>query len=535
MKSFSFGQLQLRILLLILFLFTSMVLSYRLFVEHPRAEKSLLAFQNKELQLIRLAIGESIKHLQTITYDYAVWNDTYDFASQQNKDYTLNNFVNDTFVSLSIDGVLIVDIHGDIIFSKGFLHNVREHFTLYTDGLSQLPLITEASTRTERLNEPRKSYDVVLTPAGLTLYSVVEIRRSDKSGGFNGNFVFFRQFNQQYIDRIANTVMTPITFELLANRQAISPGSMHWLGELEKTKTSKYSYLYLEDVLGRATAQLRVEHQQYQLRPLVDAKTVSFILLFSFVIFLVYLLFNNRIVQPVQLFLHQLKSLNNTNEEISLAENFPITELNDVSKHINHLRRLISEQHELLSQQLSIDSLTGLSNRRGFDEHLAKQCDLMTRQGVPFSIVLIEIDYFEQYRSVVGLVDGDHLLIQLSEILRSHIKRKNDMCAHFKKEEFVILYSGIDQIQLEQILKSIITHVNKLKIPHPNSDVSGYVTLSTGACYIDRSQGAYDYISTKNVLRAADFALYQSRDKGRNCQTVLSFETFSEIVKVTHK
>mgnify|MGYP000220793423 CR=1 FL=1 len=535
MKSFSFSQLQTQILLLIIILFTSMTLSYRYFIEQPHAERALKVFQNKELQLIQLSIKESIKHLQAITYDYAVWDDTYNFVNAPYDAYTTTNFVNDTFVSLAIDGVLIINKNGETVYSQGFLHRVQQQFTLFSEGVKQLPAIINRLDSNNSSAAPRKSFNIVLTPAGLTLYSAVEIRRSDKSGEFSGFFVFFRQLNQKYFDGIAETVMTPIKFELLADKDTGSTESYSWLSELEKTKASKYSFLRLEDVLGHATAQLRIEHQQYKVPPLLDMKAIGFISFFSLIMFVAFLMFNNRIIRPVQRFLRQVKALDTIDGDTTLSEDFRITELNTVAKHINHLHQIVNEQNTLLSEQLTIDSLTGLSNRRGLEEHLAKHCDLMTRQGVPFAIVLIEIDYFEQYRSVLGLVDGDQLLIQIADILRFHIKRKNDICAHFKKEEFVSLYSGIDQAQLAQILNDIVSHVDKLKIPHPNSNISSHVTLSIGACYIGSSQGAYDFISVKNVMRAADFALYQSREKGRNCHTSLSFETFTEIVKVPHE
>ena len=162
-------------------------------------------------------------------------------------------------------------------------------------------------------------------------------------------------------------------------------------------------------------------------------------------------------------------------------------------------------------RQLSYtDGLTGIANRRFFDEEFLKEWKRTCREHNFISIMMIDIDYFKQYNDSYGHSEGDLCLIAVARALQCCLKRPSDFLARYGGEEFVIILPGTNNVLAiaEQCRKA----VEELHIPHCNSDVSSVVTITIGF----GTKRPMANSSAKEMLKKIDQALYRGKEEGRN-------------------
>ena len=159
----------------------------------------------------------------------------------------------------------------------------------------------------------------------------------------------------------------------------------------------------------------------------------------------------------------------------------------------------------------SVDALTGLSNRRYFDDFTAMQWKLAIREGHPFSILMIDVDDFKKYNDTYGHLAGDIVLKRLGEALRLCCKRPVDLIARFGGEEFVVsLRAPFEGASV--VAERLCSMVEDLDIPHRSSSVAGRVTISIGGASALPVQGEA-YLP---LVEAAHVALYEAKSGGKN-------------------
>lgn len=175
------------------------------------------------------------------------------------------------------------------------------------------------------------------------------------------------------------------------------------------------------------------------------------------------------------------------------------------------------EQLKQLAQKMTglayTDALTGIANRRVFDEVILTEFARARRNSSPLSLLLIDIDHFKSFNDTYGHLEGDKCLKAIGDILRSVVTRPTDLAARFGGEEFAIVLPGTDRegaLSLAEVLRSTL---NQLAIPHRASSKS-IVTTSIGVA--NMSDGS-TFASVADLVRAADQALYGAKTKGRDC------------------
>ncbi|MBE3025084.1 diguanylate cyclase [Janthinobacterium sp. GW458P] len=183
------------------------------------------------------------------------------------------------------------------------------------------------------------------------------------------------------------------------------------------------------------------------------------------------------------------------------------------------LERRVAERTEQLEDAnrklatLSItDGLTGLANRRHFDDVLRAECARATRVGQPLAVIMLDVDYFKRYNDHYGHQPGDACLIRVAHALLASMRRAGDLTARYGGEEFSIVLpnTGADEARL--IGEALRRAIADLGIAHAGAD-AGQVTISVGVA-IQPVPGAAD---PDALMRLADAALYSAKDAGRNC------------------
>ena len=170
-----------------------------------------------------------------------------------------------------------------------------------------------------------------------------------------------------------------------------------------------------------------------------------------------------------------------------------------------------SERLRLLSQT---DPLTGLYNRVHLKERLSFLHKTFIRTESPYSILMIDIDYFKSYNDLYGHIKGDECLQTFGTILKSRINRNTDWTYRYGGEEFLVLLGFTDEKGAAIVAGQIHKDLAKAEILHEGAAVHNYITVSIGIATIwEQSQ------NPETIIEYADRALYQSKEKGRNRTT----------------
>lgn len=204
-------------------------------------------------------------------------------------------------------------------------------------------------------------------------------------------------------------------------------------------------------------------------------------------------------------------------------------ELTVLSQKFSEMSHKISEEHEQLEQHVSertqaleaanlqlarlstTDALTGIANRRRFDEVLAHEWSRAARLGQPLALGMIDIDWFKKYNDHYGHQAGDDCLRRAAGVFASCILRSSDMVARYGGEEFVFIAPGIDGDDALHIARHICATLQALALPHELSSF-GCVTASIGVAAMVPAE----HEGPDALMMAADQAMYRAKEQGRN-------------------
>lgn len=179
----------------------------------------------------------------------------------------------------------------------------------------------------------------------------------------------------------------------------------------------------------------------------------------------------------------------------------------DIAEHSAQLERANAQ----LSRLSVTDGLTGVGNRRLFDETLAAEWARGVRQEQPLALLLIDIDHFKLYNDSYGHQGGDDCLRRVAGVLGSCVKRGGELLARYGGEEFAVLLPSNDLASAASFAQRCLDRLNAARLPHRASPVSAWVSMSIGVASIVPSQG----LSPDSLVRRADAALYGAKKLGR--------------------
>lgn len=183
----------------------------------------------------------------------------------------------------------------------------------------------------------------------------------------------------------------------------------------------------------------------------------------------------------------------------------------DISERKKAEEELVRLQKELEALSLT-DGLTGIANRRHFDQRLEAEWHAARRNGQPLSLILLDIDFFKQFNDRYGHVGGDACLVAVARALQGVARRAGDLVARFGGEEFVVLLPGADAAGARMLADAAAAAIAALRIAHEASAVSDYLTASIGVGTATAT-GAGE---PRAFIDAVDRLLYAAKQNGRN-------------------
>lgn len=187
-------------------------------------------------------------------------------------------------------------------------------------------------------------------------------------------------------------------------------------------------------------------------------------------------------------------------------------DLASLSDTMHHKNIQLEEARRKLSAIATLDELTGLRNRRAFNQALDAELARSKRSGIPLALIMLDVDYFKRYNDTYGHPAGDVVLQSLARIFDGVTARAGEQAARYGGEEFVLLLPGStlnDALNTAEVIK---TRVAELQIEHRGNSCGPFVTVSQGiiACVPRMDTQA------EELIDAADRALYESKQRGRN-------------------
>jgi diguanylate cyclase (GGDEF)-like protein len=179
---------------------------------------------------------------------------------------------------------------------------------------------------------------------------------------------------------------------------------------------------------------------------------------------------------------------------------------------IESLERKVHARTEELRQMSMKDGLTGIANRRSFDERLGVEWQRGLRSGAPLSLLMIDIDHFKLFNDHYGHQEGDRCIRAVAQTLQQVASRASDLVARYGGEEFAVLLADTDDLAATRIAEQCLAAVAAMVMPHAVSAVGLHVSISIGICTLNVDEQA----ASERLITQADQALYQAKRSGRN-------------------
>lgn len=276
-----------------------------------------------------------------------------------------------------------------------------------------------------------------------------------------------------------------------------SPDRMIYVAHIPGTKLwhcvdiqLKDSIRAIENVFSPLT-EMNTTHQR--LMHIITALVFLFILFVSLHI-------GKQITQLEKERNQQSKSLLKANTLLEIEVN--------IRKQIEQDLKDANKELKLISSR---DGLTGIPNRRYYDEYLETEWERMARDRKPLSLLMCDIDFFKKYNDAYGHLEGDACLKSVAEAINKSCKRPADLAARFGGEEFAVILPDTDIDGAKLVAELIREAINNLNIGHYDSPES-HVTLSIGASTLIPVHGG----ESRALVQRADAALYRAKAAGRN-------------------
>lgn len=335
-------------------------------------------------------------------------------------------------------------------------------------------------------------YSVLLPIGGLRIDGYIEI-------------VFSPRFTLQAVSE-----MTRMPVTILLPGEPYTPASQH----SEKSAVLPIEYTLYSDDGQAAYRMIGMEDIDKLNQDMLQTQwltVIGFLTIIFCVLLLVLWLLRIGLFTPLRNLLQGIEEYGRGNLDTTIKPG-GLHELYTLGNTFNQMLQRIRDDIRELERHSTIDGLTGLSNRRYFENCLEHEWHRAIRIQSEMSLLFIDIDYFKKYNDHYGHLGGDDCLRQVANAIGKMAKRTTDVTARYGGEEFVVLLPDTDQERAEQLASALKQVVAECQLEHVASEVSDILTLSIGVA----TMRPHPQQPQTLLIEAADKALYRAKDEGRD-------------------
>ncbi|WP_210397464.1 sensor domain-containing diguanylate cyclase [Motiliproteus sediminis] len=468
-------------------------------------------------------LQQELNFLNLLATDWAIWDESYRFARGTNPAYIDRHLPSGTLPQVEIDLFAIYDNRGQRLFFRSIQRlpgEIQEQLT--PQNLTPIHRLLGFSNAVS-LPE-RAAGGVLITTQGPWLVASRPILTNDGEGPVAGTLVMARELNAARVSRFAEEEAITLDYRWSASAAPVEGSGFATRGgdtrfiELSGQRLAAQRRLNAADgnasLTLTATLSRALTQQSYQQAQKAWMTTAGLGL--AMLLLLAWLL-NRTIVRPITDLSRVMQQVVERNDYSLRPRIKRRDELGHLSIALEELLQRIEGQnaakqmHSRRLQKLAdTDALTGIANRRALEDYLHLCWTRSRQQQHPMSVILCDIDHFKSFNDHYGHLQGDQCLQQVAEIMNRHIHRPGDTLFRYGGEEFAVLLPNTDLDGARQLAEKLRHALERACLIHDASP-GGKVTLSLGVATAIGNDGP-----ARMLLDAADRALYDSKDAGRN-------------------
>ncbi|WP_033018131.1 CHASE4 domain-containing protein, partial [Pseudoalteromonas sp. BSi20652] len=238
---------------------TSLLVGYRYFFSLPTLNNSIKDYQERELTSLEISLAREFLFLKTINYDYAVWDDTYDYMTSLDEEYLDSNYVDDTFVSLKIDGVIIYDMNYKQVYEHTYDFIEGTTFDLPSFDLLAKPTNRSIHPYFKAQENTLSRFGFLRSKHGPIMFASHAIKHTDKTGEPIGAIVFIKKVRPSQISSMAEIAQIQLSYSVISN-ESVPTQIARLEGGLQDEPIATQRQRVLLDINGNPLLLFTIKH-----------------------------------------------------------------------------------------------------------------------------------------------------------------------------------------------------------------------------------------------------------------------------------
>lgn len=465
----------------------------------------------RELDRVERSLRLDQQQLHAQVRDWAHWDDTYQFIQGNYPHYTETNFSKEMFDDLNRQLMAYFKATGEVYFLAGVDPTTGNYQACPTPTGGCAWMVPWVATMQAAIANGSVNQSDIYVEQIPSIVSANPILRTDESGPSNGWLFTVHNMNGQWLEKMSEYTGLPIKLRIISNAER-SDDLLTFSGNTAHAQR----YFPLYSSASKLVLGIEINRTSY----LTSLTTFRYVLLWTAGLMLlstilVLLLLEHIVLKPLRLLTQFTQQL-----DFNALDPNGLTQRNDEIGVLSRaFQNQFASQQQLNAELLKLsthDSLTGLPNRRLFDQRLEYMVLEAGAKSTPLAVIMLDIDHFKLYNDHYGHLQGDECLRQVAEAFVALANAQGLLIARTGGEEFSVILPNATKKTAIGMGKQLIEVIDQLKVPHEMSPVSSFVTISVGIGMLEDTGSP----STSAVMSIADQALYAAKDAGRHCVKV---------------
>jgi diguanylate cyclase (GGDEF)-like protein len=457
-----------------------------------------------------------MNYYEAFLTDWSVWDDTYNFVEDLNEEYKSSNLTGSVLEDIGLSAILFFDDHMNLkhsFYKNELKHDISE---LAADIGKNRKKITEIAVTGQS-----DFFMQTETSAKRFLCVIAPIVPSNEDKPMRGFMVMTALFDKNLVEKLSELTGYELTYHTDVDSTEHQGGDFTRVSKQisHSLKYSDHNTVYqdffLYDLNDKKILAIRLEQDRAfntHMKNVLKNSMLTLAVSGLFTIILVGFILDKLVLSELRMKIQRFREIEQSNDISLRLDETGARELKELAQAANGALDRIEILNDQIIAMSNIDSLTGIANRKFFDEQYLLHYKNAAREDKLISILMIDIDYFKDYNDAYGHLAGDQCLRSVAEIINNSLKRPIDVAARYGGEEFIVMLYDTNEEGALHIAESIRKNVQSAVKPHKASKCADCITVSIGTATSKPSRMS----SSIDLIANADKALYEAKVSGRN-------------------